>query len=88
MRTPKPPKNTGVQEQTPKRVSEVPLEQLAHIVPAPPPQEEQVVCMCVCVCVCVCVSLCLCLYSSCVCRTHHVNDAHTHVRRVLWRRVL
>ena len=40
MRTPKPPKNTGVQEQTPRRVSEVPLEQLAHIVPAPPPQEK------------------------------------------------
>lgn len=38
--------------------------------------------------VCVRVSPCLGLYSSCVCHTNHVNDAHTHVRRVLWRRVL
>ena len=48
-RTPKPRKNTGVQEQTSKTASEVPLEQLVHIVPGPPPQEEQVVCMCACV---------------------------------------
>lgn len=80
--TPTPPKHTRVQQQTSTKASEVPLEQLVDIVPGPPPQEEQVVCMCVCV------SPCLCLHSSCVCHTHHVNDAHTHVRRVLWRRVL
>lgn len=55
-RTPKPRKNTGVQEQTSKKASEVPLEQPVHIVPGPPPPEEQVVCMCVCMCACVAVS--------------------------------
>jgi len=51
--TPKPPKHTRVQERTSTKASEVPLEQLVHIVPGPPPQEERVVCMCVCVCVAV-----------------------------------
>jgi hypothetical protein len=63
--TPKPRKNTGVQEQTSKKESEVPLKQLVRIVPGPPPQEEQVVCMCACIAASLSVFVLRVSYESC-----------------------